>query len=147
MKAWTIIQNEREYNAVVTRIEELSKKPPLINSEEGKELLLLGYLADRYEEEAFPLIYPNPIEAIKIRMNDLGLAVADLLSIFGDRGTASKVLNGERALSLNMIRGLSERLSLPADLLIRPLKPTLEKMSQVKEKKMTYKKLRRANNR
>ena len=52
MKAWTIIQNKREYDAVIDRIEELSKNPPDIRSDEGRELLLLGFLADRYEEAA-----------------------------------------------------------------------------------------------
>jgi len=54
--------------------------------------MLLGYLIDQYEEQEFPISYPNPVDAIKIRMNDLGIKVNDLLDIFGDRGTASKSL-------------------------------------------------------
>lgn len=120
---WTIIQTKREYDRVLERIEALSINPPAPKSEEGKELMLLGFLASEYEETNFPIQYPDPIDAIKVRMEDLGLTVNDLLSIFGDKGTASKVLNRQRALSLSMIRGLSQKLSLPAELLIKPGQP------------------------
>ncbi len=119
---WTIIQTKREYDRALDRIEELSVDPPSPKSSEGKELMLLGFLVSEYEETNFPIQYPDPIEAIKVRMEDLGLAVNDLLPIFGDKGTASKVLNRQRALSISMIRELSRKLSLPAELLIRPVK-------------------------
>lgn len=118
---WTIIQTKREYDRAVARIEELSVNPPSPKSEKGKELMLLGFLASEYEEANFPIQYPDPIEAIKVRMEDLGLTVNDLLPIFGDKGTASKVLNRQRTLSISMIRGLAERLSLPTELLIKPI--------------------------
>lgn len=121
MSNWTIIQTSKEYEDAVARIEQLSQLPPSPKSAEGRELLLLGYLVNQYEEKTFPIAYPDPIEAIKVRMGDLGLTVHDLLSAFGDKGTASKVLRRERTLSLNMIRVLSQRLSLPAELLIQPL--------------------------
>lgn len=119
---WTIIQTKREYDRALDRIEELSVNPPSPKSSEGKELMLLGFLVSEYEETNFPIQYPDPIEAIKVRMEDIGLAVNDLLPIFGDKGTASKVLNRQRALSISMIRELSRKLSLPAELLIRPVK-------------------------
>ena len=143
MKAWTIIQNKTEYEAVTDRIEELSKNPPDVRSDEGRELLLLGFLADRYEEERFPIEHPDPIEAIKVRMEDLDLSVGDMLDVFGDRGTASKVLSRQRSLSLNMIRGLSQKLSLPEALLIRPVRKIKQrkKTAQVaKEPKPAYQK-------
>lgn len=119
---WTVIETNKEYKNVMDRIEQLSQRPPAPKSDEGRELMLLGYLANQYEEKVFPIDYPDPIEAIRARMTDLGLTVTDLLSAFGDKGTASKVLRKERALSLNMIRVLSHRLSIPPDLLIRPIK-------------------------
>jgi HTH-type transcriptional regulator/antitoxin HigA len=119
---WTIIKTKREYDRALNRIEELSVNPPSPKSEKGRELMLLGFLVSEYEETNFPIQYPDPIEAIKVRMEDLGLTVNDLLSIFGDKGTASKVLNRQRALSISMIRELSRKLSLPAELLIRPVK-------------------------
>jgi len=143
MMTWTILNKKTEYDAALQRIEVISQNPPSLKSEEGKELLLLGYLVDRYEEEHFPLRYPDPIDAIKVRMEDLGLTLSDLTDIFGDRGTASKVLSRQRALSINMIRGLSNRLSLPSDLLIQPLKLKPVKHSQpalVKEPKPVYRK-------
>jgi HTH-type transcriptional regulator/antitoxin HigA len=82
--------------------------------------MLLGYLIDQYEEKEFPIRNPNPIDAIKVRMNDLGLKISDLLDVFGDRGTASKVLSKKRGLSLAMIRSLADRLSLPLNVLIQP---------------------------
>ena len=117
---WTIIKTKKEYELATTRLEELSTNPPDENSQEGRELMLLGYLIDQYEELTFEVEYPQPIDAIKIRMEDLGLKITDLLEIFGDRGTASKVLNKQRGLSLSMIRQLADRLSLPVSLLIQP---------------------------
>src|SRR6478609_7835431 len=96
---WTIIDKKTDYEAALHRIEQLSQNPPALKSEEGKELLLLGYLVDRYEEEKFPLDYPDPIEAIKVRMEELRLSLSDLMDVFGDRGTASKVMGRQRSLS------------------------------------------------
>jgi HTH-type transcriptional regulator/antitoxin HigA len=143
MKPWTVIENKSEYDAVIERIEELSKKPPQKTSEEGRELMLLGFLADRYEKERFPINYPDPIDAIKVRMKDLNLSVSDVLDVFGDRGTASKVFSRKRSLSVNMIRKLAERLSLPEALLIlTAAKQTEEKhikTTLVQESKPGYK--------
>jgi HTH-type transcriptional regulator/antitoxin HigA len=143
---WSIIQNKKEYEAALERIETLSQNPPELDSEKGRELMLLGYLVDQYEEKNFPIRYPNPISAIKVRMETLGLTVNDLIEIFGDRGTASKVLNGQRNLSLSMIRALSNRLSLPSDILIQPTATkkyttgTKRRTLQFNEPKTTYKK-------
>lgn len=117
---WTILQNKKEYQAALDRLEKLSENPPDVKSDEGRELMLLGYLIDQYEEKEFPIRNPNPIDAIKVRMNDLGLKLSDLLDVFGDRGTASKVLSKKRGLSLAMIRSLADRLSLPLNVLIQP---------------------------
>ncbi|MEX2234120.1 MAG: transcriptional regulator [Cyclobacteriaceae bacterium] len=143
MKAWTVIQNKTEYDAVIKRIEDLSKNPPEKKSDEGRELLLLGFLADSYEEERFPFNYPDPIDAIKVRMENLTLSISDMLDIFGDRGTASKILNRKRSLSLNMIRQLSQKLSLPEALLIQPVSKSTEgkkRTTMVQEPKPAYKK-------
>jgi HTH-type transcriptional regulator/antitoxin HigA len=84
---WSILQNKKEYEAALSRLDELSQDPPDAKSEPGRELMLLGYLIDQYEEKEFLISYPNPVEAIKVRMNDLGIKVNDLLDVFGDRGT------------------------------------------------------------
>jgi len=143
---WSIIQNKKEYESALERIEQLSQNPPTLQSEEGRELLLLGYLVDQFEEKEFPVRYPRPVDAIKVRMEELDLKVADVLDIFGDRGTASKVLSGQRSLSLSMVRLLSDRLSLPVSLLIQPapskkyaVKKATKKL-QLSEPKAKYKK-------
>ncbi len=142
---WAIIETPKEYEAALARLEELSRNPPHVKSDEGRELMLLGYLIDQYETKAFPIANPDPIEAIKVRMDDLGLKITDLIDIFGDRGTASKVLNKQRGLSLTMIRLLTERLSLPLDLLVQPtITPMRYKKNneplKVAEPKKKYKK-------
>ncbi len=117
---WTLLQSKKEYDAAYARLEELSQNPPDVKSDEGRELMLLGYLIDQCEEKEFSIKYPQPIDAIKARMEDLGLKINDLLDVFGDRGTASKVLNKQRSLSLSMIRTLAHRLSLPLNILVQP---------------------------
>jgi HTH-type transcriptional regulator / antitoxin HigA len=146
---WTIINTKKECELATTRLEELSTNPPEENSQEGRELMLLGYLIDQYEERTFEVQYPQPIDAIKIRMKDLGLKINDLLNIFGDRGTASKVLNNQRGLSLSMIRQLADRLSLPVSLLIQPtgLSKKLgkkNKAAHAMEPRAVYKKRKKA---
>ncbi|MCA4895950.1 MAG: hypothetical protein ING84_13185 [Cytophagales bacterium] len=146
---WTIIKTKKEYELATKRLEELSTNPPEENSQEGRELMLLGYLIDQYEERTFEVEYPQPIDAIKIRMEDLGLKITDLLNIFGDRGTASKVLNNQRGLSLSMIRQLADRLSLPVSLLIQPTglhkkSDKKRKSAHVMEPREIYKKRKKA---
>lgn len=128
MHSWSIISSESEYKKALGRLEELSENLPAVKSDSGKELLLLGYLIQRYEDENFKIEYPDPIAAIKVRMEQLGLSVSDLLDVFGDRGTASKVLNGQRSLSVSMVRNLSEKLSLPAELLLKPFSKAKSKV-------------------
>jgi HTH-type transcriptional regulator/antitoxin HigA len=143
---WSILQNKKEYESALSRLEVLSQNPPDSKSEPGRELMLLGYLIDQYEEKEFPISYPNPVDAIKVRMSDLGIKVNDLLDVFGDRGTASKVLNKQRSLSLSMIRLLVDRLSLPESLLIQPTqlnkanKRNPSKISSLREPKAQYRK-------
>jgi HTH-type transcriptional regulator/antitoxin HigA len=86
---------------------------------EFKELKLLLFLVEKYEDEHDPINLPDPIEAIKIRMEDLGLEAKDLVVAIGDKGTVSKVLNRRIPLSLRMIRNLSAMLQLPAEILIQ----------------------------
>jgi HTH-type transcriptional regulator / antitoxin HigA len=146
---WTMLQTKKEYDAAYARLEELSQNPPDVKSVEGRELMLLGYLIDQYEEKEFPIKYPQPIDAIKARMEDLGLKINDLLDVFGDRGTASKVLNKQRSLSLSMIRTLADRLSLPLTILVQPYASTKAygkntTSLKVAEPRTTYRKKRKA---
>jgi HTH-type transcriptional regulator / antitoxin HigA len=88
----------------------------------GDRLDILATLIDAYEEEHYPMPPPDPIEAIKFRMEQQGLTRKDLEGILGTRTRVAEVLNGRRGLSINMIRRLHEKLGIPAEVLIRPTK-------------------------
>lgn len=122
MKHWLILENKKQYEAALKRIEDLMDADPGPKTDAGKELKLLLYLVEKYEDEHYPIGLPDPIEAIKTRMEDMGLEAKDLVSSIGDKGTVSKVLNRRIPLSLRMIRNLSEKLHLPADVLIQEAK-------------------------
>ena len=122
MKLWTVIGSKKEYESALARIDELMAENPGLKTSHGKELKLLLFLVEHYEEENFPIGSPDPIDAIKIRMSDLGLQPKDMASSMGDKGTISKVLSRKLPLSLNMIRKLTDQLHLPADVLIKEIK-------------------------
>jgi HTH-type transcriptional regulator / antitoxin HigA len=118
MKNLHVIESEQDYKGALQRIEEIFDAPQ--NSPESQELQILVLLVKKYETENFEEIpLPDPIEAIKIRMDDLGLKAKDLIPAIGDKGTVSKVLNRKIPLSLRMIRNLSKMLGLPAEVLIQ----------------------------
>ena len=79
----------------------------------------MGILIDQYESEHFPISLPDPIEAIKFRMEQMGYNQNDLANIVGLKSRASEILNRKRKLSLEMIRQLHERLNIPTDVLIQ----------------------------
>jgi HTH-type transcriptional regulator/antitoxin HigA len=117
MKQWLLIENEKEYNEAVARFEvirDTSKESPAY-----REMLLLVHLISSYEEKKWSLPEVDPIEMIKIRMEDFGYNASDLAKEYGDKGTVSKVLNYKQPLSLTMIRKFSKLLRIPADLLMK----------------------------
>lgn len=122
MKHWSILENKKQYEAALKRIDDLMDANPGPKTDTGKEMKLLLYLVEKYEDEHYPIGLPDPIEAIKTRMGDLGLEAKDLVAAIGDKGTVSKVLNRRIPLSLRMIRNLTEKLQLPADVLIQEAK-------------------------
>ncbi len=120
MKHWLPIETEQEYKEAKIRIEEIydvSKESPHF-----KEMLLLSILISEYEKKHFSLPEVDPIEIIKIRMEDFGYTATDLAKEYGDKGTISKVLNYKQPLSLNMIRLFSKMLRIPADALTKEYK-------------------------
>lgn len=114
---WFLIGTEQEYESASTRYEEI--KSAIKGSPEHKEKLLLAHLIADYERKTTVLPDVDPIEMIKIRMEDFGYKSSDLAEVYGDKGTVSKVLNYKQSLSLNMIRKFSKLLHLPAEALIR----------------------------
>jgi HTH-type transcriptional regulator/antitoxin HigA len=114
---WFLIETEEEYNKVTARYEEV--KYAAKGSDEHKEKMLLVHIIADYEKSILDLPEVDPIEMIKIRMEDFGYKAADLAVVYGDKGTVSKVLNYKQPLSLTMIRKFSQLLRLPADSLIK----------------------------
>jgi len=92
----------------------IDSKPP-----EGDELEILGILVDKYESTHYPVDFPDPIEAIKFRMEQLGYNQADLVNVIGFKSRVSEIMNRKIKLSLDMIRKLNSSLSIPTDVLIR----------------------------
>lgn len=116
---WFLIETEQEYNEAIARYEQVKNATA---GAEYKEKLLLVHLIENYENSLWDLPDVNPVEMIKIRMDDFGYKAADLATVYGDKGTISKVLNYKQHLSLNMIRKFSEFLHLPASELVKEYK-------------------------
>lgn len=115
MKA-KILKTEEEYEAALARVEALMDAAPGSSKEE--ELELWSLLVERYEAEHFSIDLPDPVEAIKFRMEQEGLRQADLAKVLPGKNRVSEVLNRKRSLSLRMIRALHQSLGIPAEVLI-----------------------------
>ena len=112
------IKTEEDYHQAMQRLEfifDASKGSP-----EGDELEILSILIEKYEDEHFPVELPDPIEAIKFRMEQMNYNQVELAKIVGLKSRASEILNRKRKLSLEMIRQLHEKLNIPTDVLIQP---------------------------
>lgn len=111
------IRNDADYQAALTRLEDLfdAKK----GSEEGDELEILSILIDAYENEHFPIEMPDPIEAIKFRMEQMGMKQKDLAEVVGNKSRVSEIMNKRRKLSLDMIRKINQTLHIPTEVLIQ----------------------------
>lgn len=124
-RVWFLIESESDYLKALERYEEI--KHSKVATVDYKELKLLVKLISEYENKTSNLPEVDPVELIKIRMEEFGYNPKELAVAYGDKGTISKVLNYKQSLSLNMIRKFSELLKIPADLLIReyPLRKTV----------------------
>jgi HTH-type transcriptional regulator/antitoxin HigA len=111
------IKNEIDYNAALQRLEVIFDAPKA--SASGDEAEILGMLIENYEDTHFPIDLPDPIEAIKFRMEQMGYSQSDLAEIIGLKSRASEILNRKRKLSLEMIRQLHKTLHIPTDVLIQ----------------------------
>jgi HTH-type transcriptional regulator / antitoxin HigA len=112
------IRTEEDYAAALAEVERLWGAPA--GRPEGDRLDVLATLIDAYESERFPMDPPDPIDAIRFRMEQQGLSRKDLEGLIGTRTRVAEVLNRRRGLSINMIRRLHERLGISAEVLIRP---------------------------
>lgn len=111
------IKTEQDYQDTLKRLELIFDAEP--NTPEDDELEVLGVLIDNYEKTNFPIDLPDPIEAIKFRMEQLNYNNNDLANIIGLKSRVSEILNKKRKLSINMIRKLHDTLQIPTDVLVQ----------------------------
>ncbi len=121
-----VIKTPEDYKEALKIVSELISHDPNPDSTEGEQLNLLTTLIQDYESREFPEILPNPIEAIKFRMEQANLKPVDLIPYIGSRSRVSEILSGKRQLTLEMIRALSEGLGIPSKVLIQKYTPIKE---------------------
>lgn len=131
------IRTDEDHKAALERIEQIFNAEP--GTPEGEELDLLATLVCVYEKEQFPIGPPDPISAIRFRMEQAGLRQADLIPYIGSRSKVSEILSGKRNLSLSMIRALHKGLGIPAEVLLQEIKPSVEKKSPKRRKSLVRK--------
>jgi len=107
------IKNEQDYTDTLSKIESLMNAKP--NTSEMDELEVLTTLVEAYEEQFYKIDTPDPIEAIKFRMEQEGLRQKDLVSIIGSKSRVSEILNKKRKLTIEMIRSLHKQLQIPVE--------------------------------
>jgi len=114
-----IIKTEEQYRAYLAEVDRLAVDDPSPGTPDGDRLELFAKLVEDYEKARFPFRRPDPVEAIRFRMEQQGLRQKDLAPLLGGRNRVSEVLAGKRPLTVAAIRALSEALHIPADLLLR----------------------------
>ena len=112
-----LIKTEEDYTFALNRLEVIFDAP--IGTPESDEADVLALLVDEYEKQHYPIDTPDPIEAIKIRMEEMNLKQTDLIHEIGGKSRVSEILNKKRKLTVEMIRNLAVRLNLSAGLLVR----------------------------
>ena len=110
------IKTEQDYNSALQRIEELwgAKK----DTPEGDELDLLVTIVESFEMKHYPIAPPDPIDAIKFRMEQMGMSKADMVKYLGSQSRVSEILNRKRKLTLKMVKSLYKGLKIPAEILL-----------------------------
>ena len=111
------IKTDLDYQITLSRLEEIFDAP--IGTPESDEADILGLMIDEYEKKHYPIDAPDPIEAIKIRMEEMQLKQVDLVPEIGGKSRVSEILNRKRKLTVDMIRKLAAKLNLSAGLLVK----------------------------
>lgn len=110
------IKTETGYTKALKRLEVIFDAPA--NTKDGDEAEILSMLIENFENEHYPIEAPDPIEAIKIRMEELNLKQKDLVGIVGGKSRVSEILNRKKRLTVDMIRELEQMLHIPASVLV-----------------------------
>ena len=113
------IKNEKDYDKALDRVDELMELNPKLGTQESDELEILAMLIEKYEEQEWAISEPDPIEAIKVRMEQMHLKQKDLIPYIGNKSKVSEVLNRKIGLSLSMIANIASGLHLPLESLIQ----------------------------
>jgi HTH-type transcriptional regulator/antitoxin HigA len=111
-----VLKTEDDYNQALKRLDEIFHAPT--DSKEGDEAELLSILIEKYEDDHYPIEPPDPIEAIKFRMEQMGITKKELAEIIGYKSRVSEILSRKRKLTLKMIRNLHDQLKIPYESLI-----------------------------
>lgn len=111
------IKTDSDYQDSLNRLEKIFDAK--IGTKESDEADILGLIIDEYEQKHHPIEAPDPIEAIKIRMEEMQLKQVDLISEIGGKSRVSEILNRKRKLTIDMVRNLANKLNLSASLLIK----------------------------
>jgi len=125
-----VIKSEKDYEATMARVAEIFDAKP--GTAKGDELALLLLFVEKYEEKVFPIGLPDPITAIRFRMEQQKLKPKDLVPYIGSKSKVSEVLSGQRELSLTMIRKLVTGLGIPSEVLLQEPGTKLESQSCTK---------------
>jgi len=116
---YKVIKDEKQYLEYLDEFEKLMELDPDEGTEENDNYDLLALLIEDYEEKNYKIDLPDPIDAIKFRMDQMGLKNKDLVGIIGSKSKVSEVLNGKIKLSLNMIKALNAKLGISVEALIK----------------------------
>lgn len=114
------IRTEADYKATLKEVSRLMERDPDLGTPDGDRLDVLVTLVQAYEAKHYPICLPDPIDAIKFRMEQAGLTAKDLEPMIGQRNRVYEILNRKRALTLPMIWKLHQQLGIPAESLIKP---------------------------
>ncbi|MDH5475087.1 MAG: transcriptional regulator [Cyclobacteriaceae bacterium] len=110
------IKSERDYNQSLKRLEEIFHAK--LDTKEGDEAEVLSILIEKYEDEHYPIEAPDPIEAIKFRMEQMEMSKKDLAQVLGYKSRVSEIFSRKRKLTLKMIRNLHDKLKIPYESLL-----------------------------
>ncbi len=113
------IRTKVNYKSVLAEVSRLVDLDPKVGTPNGDRLEVLSILIEDYESKRFPIDSPNPIDAIRFRIEQNDLTVKDLVPLIGNSNRVYEVLNGKRPLTLNMIRKITKELGIPAKVLIQ----------------------------
>ena len=116
-----ILKTEKDYDKALNRIDELMELNPKLGTKESDELEILVLLVEKYEELNWNIEIPDPIEAIKYRMEEMNLKQKDLIPYIGNKSKVSELLNRKISLSLTMVRNLSQALHIPVETLVKSI--------------------------